>query len=619
VLRYESIRACSAISGIAIAIAIAIAVALAPGLASAGTARIRFIPSPDADVIGYRLYLAASPQAVASASPRWLFPVMAGSDGNLAADIAVPAGTSWVGLRAWDGTHDSVLSNVIAVDGEPPVVGALLQQDFSGVANGSMAPGFWLFDKNGAPVAPRPGAFRVISAPSIQVLAETTGEALRAVYLGGVLNSWAGYELRGRMRLDGSGGTIASSVLGDIAGRGGYSLVMLANPQGGLAIISSPQGRCQGQILLPTAPRTGVWYRFALSAEPSGPSTLVRAKLWVDGTPEPADQASCLDSSLAAPQTGTIALYRSSGADVGAAYWDDLLVLPLFEGTCIEAQSCDDGDPNTVGDVCRGGRCQGSPCFADGDCDDGDECNGSERCVSGICRTPAFPVYCGYVSLELDGASWLATSGPAALRLGNSWSISLWVKVLDLSRSAQYLLSLGNRGGFDHSVSLSAWGPRGDLVLIAQGQGEAKRYIYPAALAQDRWLHVTATWNGTSLRTYVGGTERVPTVISDLALAMADVPRELAVGTNLWSPGVEAVARLGHLAIWNRALSASEVLGVRDAAHEVDLRMEDVGQGLVHYYRIGEDTAALGWDQGALPVHLAPVGLDPSAVILDAP
>ena len=92
-------------------------------------------------------------------------------------------------------------------------------------------------------------------------------------------------------------------------------------------------------------------------------------------------------------------------------------------GGCVEddlpdGTACDDGDPCTVGDVCGGGVCLGSPmvcddepcttsacvdglcapreadeatcgCAADADCaalDDGDPCNGTLACVRGVCR-----------------------------------------------------------------------------------------------------------------------------------------------------------------------------------------------------------------------------------------
>ena len=65
---------------------------------------------------------------------------------------------------------------------------------------------------------------------------------------------------------------------------------------------------------------------------------------------------------------------------------------PVANGTI-----CDDGDGNTINDVCQASLCVGQQlppppeCIADADCSDGDACNGSELCSGGSCIAGAAP------------------------------------------------------------------------------------------------------------------------------------------------------------------------------------------------------------------------------------
>ncbi len=609
-------RSKCALTGIAALLATLLAV---PSLAHAVEAKLRFRPSPDADVIGYRLYVASSSNQVASAAARALTGILPGPNGTFEAMIDLAPGTSYVGLKAWDGKFESALSNVIAITptNTPPIAGASYWQDFGGLESGVTPPGFWVFDQGGDPITSGPGSFRIAYVSGDPVLADYRVQPLRAVYVSGALQAWAGYEFRGRMRHDGVAGSVSASVMTDVSGEGGYSLVMVTTAQGGTASLSSPEGRCQGDLLLDTKPKPGIWYEFVLRSEPVGPSTQVRAKLWTAGSLEPSGwSANCKDDSLEAPRTGTIGVERGNTPGSGFAYWDDFVVVPLFEQTCVEGRACDDGKPATVGDLCRGGICGGSPCFTNQDCGDGVLCNGAERCVTGVCQAASAPVLCSYASVELDGSGYLASSAPASLGFSNAFTISLWLRPLELPTSVQTLIAIGDPAAPVHSVTLSLWSTRGDLLLIQAGQTNTKRYQYPAAIDPDRWQHVAVTWNGTQLRAFVDGGELSPTKLDDPTVYMLNTPRKVSLGATLTS-GSRLVGRLGHVALWNRALSSAERSVVLNGLHDIDLRTGPTG--LLHYWRLGEDLGAIGRDVGPAPVNLQPIGIDASNVVVDAP
>ena len=69
------------------------------------------------------------------------------------------------------------------------------------------------------------------------------------------------------------------------------------------------------------------WYWFRIQVEDTGGRTEIRAKVWPDGTGEPADwQVDCYDDSPTRLTAGTIGLW---GYSSGSKYWDDLTVTPL--------------------------------------------------------------------------------------------------------------------------------------------------------------------------------------------------------------------------------------------------------------------------------------------------
>ena len=71
-------------------------------------------------------------------------------------------------------------------------------------------------------------------------------------------------------------------------------------------------------------PSSDVWYWFKVQVEDTGTHTEIRAKVWAEGSAEPADwQADCYDESLTRLTAGTIGVWSYSA---GSKYWDDLAV-----------------------------------------------------------------------------------------------------------------------------------------------------------------------------------------------------------------------------------------------------------------------------------------------------
>jgi hypothetical protein len=158
-----------------------------------------------------------------------------------------------------------------------------------------------------------------------------------------------------------------------------------------------------------------IWYRFVLEVEDQADlgRTAVRAKVWQEGTSEPATwQAVAYDDSPGRRTSGTVGVWSK---DKDKSRWDDLEVIA-------DAGSCDDGDPCTIdscsagdcghdpvdcagyGDACNDASCDPlgavgncdvlSPINIGGPCSDDQYCNGEETCdAAGLCQ-PGTPPDC---------------------------------------------------------------------------------------------------------------------------------------------------------------------------------------------------------------------------------
>jgi hypothetical protein len=82
---------------------------------------------------------------------------------------------------------------------------------------------------------------------------------------------------------------------------------------------------------------------------------------------------------------------------------------------------------------------------------------------------------------------------------------------------------------------------------------------------------------------------------------------------------------VGHVALWNKQLSAAEVAEIHNRGHAIDLRSNTgayvSATNLRRYWRLGEIPSALGTDfvpNAPVPLDQT-VGLDGSDVVIDAP
>ena len=72
-------------------------------------------------------------------------------------------------------------------------------------------------------------------------------------------------------------------------------------------------------------PLINTWYAFRISVDNDNTNTIIKAKVWIDGTNEPTDwQVECYDDSPTRRIFGTVGVWSTS---FGKKIWDDLFVL----------------------------------------------------------------------------------------------------------------------------------------------------------------------------------------------------------------------------------------------------------------------------------------------------
>jgi glucose/arabinose dehydrogenase len=235
---------------------------------------------------------------------------------------------------------------------------------------------------------------------------QTTQANIHSHYVADASDTWSQYEYTGRMRISDAGGGTGITFLSDYPNADWYYRLRRGNFAGGLPFHINPHGTSitGGDTTTDVVPAVDTWYRFRVQVVDTGARTEIRANVWPDGSPEPAGwQVDCYDDSPTRRTSGTVGVWSFAA---GAKYWDDLAVTSFaFD------DSCDDGNPCTLNDVCSNGVCAGEPIDCSGlddvcvvgicdeqtgscvidpvdagtPCDDGDACTNDDACSNGVC------------------------------------------------------------------------------------------------------------------------------------------------------------------------------------------------------------------------------------------
>ena len=156
-------------------------------------------------------------------------------------------------------------------------------------------------------------------------------------------------------------------------------------------------------------------------------------------------------------------------------------------------------------------------------------------------------------ALTFDGVNDLVTVPDAAsLDLTTGMTLEAWVNPTALGTAWRTAMLKERGSGLAYALyAHDGAGHNAGYAFTGAERGVAS----PAALPLNAWTHVATTYDGTTLRQYVGGVQVASTAVSG-ALTVSTGALRFG-GNNVW--GEWFAGRLDELRVYNRALTAAEV------------------------------------------------------------
>jgi regulation of enolase protein 1 (concanavalin A-like superfamily) len=222
---------------------------------------------------------------------------------------------------------DSSKSITATFTEEPPT---LLSEDFNSYSAGDNPAG-WQDTAANNSMAVDDSLFAVSDVNGELALGtSSTASNIHSHYQGVGSADFSNYVYTGRMRLTANDGGIGVTFLSDYNQTDSYYRLRRFGSGGSFRL--SPHGASisGGVSDSGVVPAANTWYLFRIEVEDAGLQTNIRAKVWAEGSAEPAEwQIDAYDSSAGRLTAGTVGVW-SHGS--GSKYWDDLSVAYLEPG-----------------------------------------------------------------------------------------------------------------------------------------------------------------------------------------------------------------------------------------------------------------------------------------------
>jgi hypothetical protein len=144
------------------------------------------------------------------------------------------------------------------------------------------------------------------------------------------------------------------------------------------------------------------------------------------------------------------------------------------------------------------------------------------------------------------------------IAVGNAWSVSLWMKRTGVSgNSASWITQNYSGTTMNMGVYTNDPGTGVDSTQVVGSFFTGNwRTCAPTTIALNTWINITYTWNGTVLTSYANGTTNAATTLPFTAIDSGNAYR---IGRR-WDGATYILGEIGQVLIYNRALTATEVL-----------------------------------------------------------
>jgi hypothetical protein len=188
--------------------------------------------------------------------------------------------------------------------------------------------------------------------------------------------------------------------------------------------------------------------------------------------------------------------------------------------------------------------------------------------------------------LTLNGTSQYVDAGNASglnFERTQPFSVTAWVYVLPGSPEYEAILSKRNAVNPFQGFVLSDNTGANQLVAVLYGtdSGQIQLYSPSNSLSPSAWHHVAMTYNGSSVATgvelYIDGVNQTLSVSYNGLDASMLNSSDMKIGTDVTSGGTDFGGTLDDVRVYNRALSANEVLSL------YNIGIPDTSEGQLMY------------------------------------
>jgi VCBS repeat-containing protein len=163
-------------------------------------------------------------------------------------------------------------------------------------------------------------------------------------------------------------------------------------------------------------------------------------------------------------------------------------------------------------------------------------------------------------ALRFDGVNdWVTVADAASLDLTTAMTIEAWVNPASQSGNWRTVVMKERTGGLIYSLyaydgAPLAGGTNRPAGYARVGGGD-QAVRGPATLPLNTWSHIAVTFDGSSMRFYVGGAQVASRTLSG-TIAVSGQPLRLG-GNSVWGEFFNGM--LDEVRVYNRALSAAEI------------------------------------------------------------
>lgn len=161
---------------------------------------------------------------------------------------------------------------------------------------------------------------------------------------------------------------------------------------------------------------------------------------------------------------------------------------------------------------------------------------------------------------DLDGSNDYFSRAAQTWGVANEWSWQLWVKADSFVGNPRILfLSTGTSGSsFYNNVTFGIASTGSVFFQNYNSTGGTIKNATYGTLVISTWYHLVGTWDGTTMKLYVDGSEVTLTFDVNNSGTMTDTSRAWYIGaTNSGTALYDGL--LDEIGVWSRAITASEV------------------------------------------------------------